>query len=140
MVSLCNELISVSQSYILRIGLLKVYSRWYTTPSRHSRMSGEQRQKLSSGPDLTDFISGNVVAEDTQQSYKGQLKKEGKERLRLPPWLKTEIPIGRNYAKLKKSLRNLKLNTVRFVRRLAVQISESAGVEANMILPLQLLC
>jgi hypothetical protein len=34
------------------------------------------------------------------------------ERLRLPPWLKTEIPMGKNYAKLKETLRGLNLSTV----------------------------
>lgn len=44
----------------------------------------------------------------------GKLKREKgeSERLRLPPWLKTEIPIGKNYAKLKESLRGLNLSTV----------------------------
>ena len=37
---------------------------------------------------------------------------QGDTRLRLPPWLKTEIPMGKNYAKLKKDLRGLKLATV----------------------------
>ncbi|XP_007945361.1 lipoyl synthase, mitochondrial [Orycteropus afer afer] len=32
--------------------------------------------------------------------------------LRLPPWLKTEIPIGKNYNKLKNTLRNLNLHTL----------------------------
>lgn len=35
------------------------------------------------------------------------------DRLRLPPWLKTEIPIGKNYNKLKNTLRDLNLHTVR---------------------------
>ena len=35
-------------------------------------------------------------------------------RLRLPPWLKTEIPIGKNYYKLKETLRELNLSTVSF--------------------------
>lgn len=30
----------------------------------------------------------------------------------MPPWLKTEIPLGKNYNKLKNTLRNLNLNTV----------------------------
>uniref|UniRef100_A0A4W5L5U0 Lipoyl synthase N-terminal domain-containing protein n=1 Tax=Hucho hucho TaxID=62062 RepID=A0A4W5L5U0_9TELE len=34
------------------------------------------------------------------------------DRLRLPPWLKTEIPIGKNYNKLKNTLRDLNLHTV----------------------------
>lgn len=33
-------------------------------------------------------------------------------RLRLPPWLKTEIPIGKNYNRLKNTLRDLSLHTV----------------------------
>ncbi|ORX71020.1 Lipoyl synthase [Basidiobolus meristosporus CBS 931.73] len=31
---------------------------------------------------------------------------------RLPPWLKTEIPVGVNFAKIKRNLRDLKLHTV----------------------------
>lgn len=34
------------------------------------------------------------------------------DRLRLPPWLKREIPVGKNVHRLKESLRNLKLHTV----------------------------
>ena len=34
-------------------------------------------------------------------------------RLRLPPWLKTEIPVGKNFNKLKNTLRDLNLHTVR---------------------------
>ncbi|NWX99473.1 LIAS protein, partial [Nothoprocta ornata] len=33
-------------------------------------------------------------------------------RLRLPPWLKTQIPMGKNYNKLKNTLRSLNLHTV----------------------------
>lgn len=35
------------------------------------------------------------------------------DRLRLPPWLKTEIPIGKNYNRLKNTLRDLNLHTVK---------------------------
>uniref|UniRef100_A0A8C6UQT2 Lipoyl synthase, mitochondrial n=2 Tax=Neogobius melanostomus TaxID=47308 RepID=A0A8C6UQT2_9GOBI len=41
--------------------------------------------------------------------YRGNLKRQKGERLRLPPWLKTEIPIGKNYNKLKNTLRDLNL-------------------------------
>merc|ERR1719323_2236177 len=45
--------------------------------------------------------------------YSGKLKLEkGDKRLRLPPWLKTEIPMGKNFSKLKDDLRGLKLATV----------------------------
>ena len=33
-------------------------------------------------------------------------------RLRLPPWLKREIPGGKSYNRLKNNLRDLKLSTV----------------------------
>ena len=43
----------------------------------------------------------------------GKLKLEkGDKRLRLPPWLKTEIPVGKNFSQLKSDLRGLKLSTV----------------------------
>jgi lipoic acid synthetase len=32
--------------------------------------------------------------------------------VKLPPWLKTEIPVGQEYQKIKKDLRGLKLHTV----------------------------
>lgn len=36
-------------------------------------------------------------------------------RLPLPPWLKTKIPMGKNYNKLKNTLRSLNLHTVNLV-------------------------
>ena len=33
-------------------------------------------------------------------------------RLRLPKWLKTEIPVGKNYSELKETLKKLNLHTV----------------------------
>lgn len=45
--------------------------------------------------------------------FTGKLRLEkGDTRLRLPPWLKREIPMGKNYAKLKENLRGLNLHTV----------------------------
>ncbi|CAK9806551.1 Lipoyl synthase, mitochondrial [Anthophora quadrimaculata] len=65
-------------------------------------------EKLENGPDLQDFIGG------TYKEYDGKLKLEkgDKSRLRLPPWLKTQIPMGKNYSKIKSQLRQLKLSTV----------------------------
>lgn len=39
-------------------------------------------------------------------------EKNETERLRLPPWLKTKIPIGKNFDKIKSQLKELKLATV----------------------------
>ncbi|KAJ3405165.1 hypothetical protein HDU80_001841 [Chytriomyces hyalinus] len=57
-------------------------------------------QKLKEGPSFEDFIK------------KGAEKAEAPQRAKLPEWLKTEIPAGGTYAKIKKDLRGLKLNTV----------------------------
>ncbi|XP_013926388.1 PREDICTED: lipoyl synthase, mitochondrial-like [Thamnophis sirtalis] len=88
-------------------------------------MFGNQRRTSSSnslpeaqmghfqeGPDLKDFISGELSDKAKWAEYKGNLKRQKGERLRLPPWLKTEIPVGKNYNKLKNTLRHLNLHTV----------------------------
>ena len=45
--------------------------------------------------------------------------------MRLPPWLKTEIPIGKNFSKLKGDLRGLKLATVCEEARLVPSLNPS---------------
>lgn len=52
--------------------------------------------------------------ENKWDHYEGKLRRATGEsqRLRLPPWLKTKIPVGENYSKLKEQLRSLKLSTV----------------------------
>ncbi|KAK2720617.1 lipoyl synthase, mitochondrial-like [Artemia franciscana] len=72
-----------------------------------------RRSLIKNGPSLYDFIEEKVPGDETLKSYQGKLIREkGDKRLRLPPWLKTEIPIGKNFAKLKEDLRSLKLHTV----------------------------
>ncbi|OXU28030.1 hypothetical protein TSAR_002171 [Trichomalopsis sarcophagae] len=70
----------------------------------------EFSQKLENGPQLENFISGDATATE----YDGILKlaKGDKSRLRLPPWLKTQIPMGKNYSRIKSQLRDLRLSTV----------------------------
>ncbi|KAM6440724.1 lipoyl synthase, mitochondrial [Liasis olivaceus] len=72
----------------------------------------EQMRLFQGGPDLKEFISGELSDKTKWAEYKGNLKRQKGERLRLPPWLKTEIPIGKNYNKLKNTLRSLNLHTV----------------------------
>lgn len=76
----------------------------YCTKARKDGFS----EKLENGPDLHDFVQGN------SSEYSGILKLEkgDKSRLRLPPWLKTEIPMGKNYSQIKQQLRSLNLSTV----------------------------
>ncbi|KAG8134867.1 hypothetical protein E2320_007941 [Naja naja] len=71
-----------------------------------------QMGHFQEGPDLKDFISGELSDKTKWAEYKGHLKRQKGERLRLPPWLKTQIPVGKNYNKLKNTLRNLNLHTV----------------------------
>lgn len=83
-----------------------------TTAAKSSSMLKERKKELSDGPDLQDFISGELSERSRWEEYRGNLKRQKGERLRLPPWLKTEIPIGKNYNKLKNTLRDLNLHTV----------------------------
>lgn len=71
------------------------------------------KERLENGPDFSDFVQGKVSNNETWKDYPGKLVREkGDKRLRLPPWLKTEIPVGKNFAKLKENLRGLNLHTV----------------------------
>jgi len=69
------------------------------------------REIVQSGPDLSDFINETPI---TSENYSGKLRRaKGEEdRLRLPPWLKTKIPTGENFSKIKEQLRDLNLHTV----------------------------
>ncbi|KAJ0179592.1 hypothetical protein K1T71_005304 [Dendrolimus kikuchii] len=70
------------------------------------------RDKLREGPSLADFISEDRPKD--WDDYEGKLKREkgDRERLRLPPWLKTSIPTGSKFSEIKQQLRGLKLSTV----------------------------
>lgn len=85
-----------------------------TNATEYSPTRTEKKKVLLSedGPDLQDFISGELAEKNKWEEYRGNLIRGKGERLRLPPWLKTEIPIGKNYNKLKNTLRDLKLHTV----------------------------
>uniref|UniRef100_A0A8C4UQY5 Lipoyl synthase, mitochondrial n=1 Tax=Falco tinnunculus TaxID=100819 RepID=A0A8C4UQY5_FALTI len=85
-----------------------VCSRYGTSGS----LPEEKKEFLQNGPDLQDFVTGDLSDRSTWAEYKGNLKRQKGERLRLPPWLKTKIPMGKNYNKLKNTLRSLNLHTV----------------------------
>ncbi|XP_068606766.1 lipoyl synthase, mitochondrial [Brachionichthys hirsutus] len=89
------------------------YTSSLSTVTKSSPERQNRKELLGDGgPDLQDFISGELSEKGKWEEYKGNLKREKGERLRLPPWLKTEIPIGKNYNKLKNTLRDLNLHTV----------------------------
>ena len=65
---------------------------------KHSSPALEKiRERLENGPNFQDFIQDTDSSrEELSKEFDGKLKKEkgDKDRLRLPPWLKTKIPIG----------------------------------------------
>ncbi|KAF5902285.1 lipoyl synthase, mitochondrial [Clarias magur] len=87
-------------------------SRLSNTASTSQTLQDRKKEMKEDGLKLQDFISGDLSEKSKWEEYRGNLKRLKGERLRLPPWLKTEIPIGKNYNKLKNTLRDLKLHTV----------------------------
>ncbi|TPX69436.1 lipoyl synthase [Spizellomyces sp. 'palustris'] len=95
-------------------------SRTLATTTRHD---GKQRSKfseeLATGPNLGDFIASSdklsveealELREPVKITTGAALRR--KNHVRLPSWLKTDIPVGEDFARLKKDLRGLNLHTV----------------------------
>lgn len=87
-----------------------------TTTSRccKSTLTNEQKDEIARGPGLADFIAGVIPRGSSFRDYKGKLKRSPGEveRLKLPPWLKVDIPKGSHFSRLKGTLRGKKLHTV----------------------------
>ncbi|KAI3378721.1 hypothetical protein SNEBB_006575 [Seison nebaliae] len=67
-----------------------------------------KRKIAVNGPSLKDFLKEKKHSHlQLKQDESGKNK-----RLRIPPWLRTNIPVGGNYAKIKEQLRSKKLATV----------------------------
>uniref|UniRef100_A0A6I8Q0K4 Lipoyl synthase, mitochondrial n=1 Tax=Xenopus tropicalis TaxID=8364 RepID=A0A6I8Q0K4_XENTR len=89
-----------------------ILTEYHTSYRALSNLPDEKKELIKNGPDLQDFLSGELTDKSSWAAYKGNLKRLKGERLRLPPWVRTEIPMGKNYNKLKNTLRNLNLHTV----------------------------
>ncbi|XP_065314082.1 lipoyl synthase, mitochondrial-like isoform X1 [Gordionus sp. m RMFG-2023] len=63
--------------------------------------------KLQNGPSFQDFL-----AENSNTSQNILPSQPSSSRLRLPTWVKTNIPTGKKFSELKQSLRSLNLHTV----------------------------
>ncbi|KAF8349954.1 mitochondrial Lipoyl synthase [Amanita rubescens] len=87
----------------LRLSRLPRHARFLATASGSVPPKSEFSETLSSGPTLDDFIVGNVPDRVVLGSSKGP---------RLPSYLKTSIPSGASFNKIKKDLRGLNLHTV----------------------------
>lgn len=52
---------------------------------------------------ILKYFYSQVTKDMTWSDYDGKLKREAgeRERLRLPPWLKREIPMGKDFSKVR---------------------------------------
>ncbi|VDD76677.1 unnamed protein product [Mesocestoides corti] len=76
-------------------------------------MASSSIQRLNYGPSLSDFVKPTVsVNSDDIAEFALPPKETTNARLRLPTWLKTEIPHGKQISKMSNDLRKLKLHTV----------------------------
>ncbi|KAI5290918.1 hypothetical protein KEM52_000313 [Ascosphaera acerosa] len=86
-----------------------------STPRRRTAFS----DKLNAGPSFADFVSGGgterpLSVEEAYELKTALVGPEGRKKkiTRLPPWLKTPIPDGSSYKKIRHDLRGLGLHTV----------------------------
>ncbi|XP_049888178.1 lipoyl synthase, mitochondrial isoform X2 [Pectinophora gossypiella] len=96
----------------LRLSLVARSNDLQLQRCKHTSKLDAIREKLREGPGLAEFVSEDRPKDWAE--YEGKLKREKgeRERLRLPPWLKTKIPTGSKFNELKQQLRSLKLSTV----------------------------
>jgi len=92
------QLLKASRPY-----LLPTFKRCLATTSSPPVAKSEFRDTLDHGPSLDVFLSGEPVERIVLGNTKGP---------RLPSYLKTSIPSGASFSKIKKDLRGLNLHTV----------------------------
>ena len=90
-----------------------------TDPNPSKRRKTSFQDSLNAGPAFSDFVGGGGQSEPLTPTGALELRTatvgpagKKKEITRLPEWLKTPVPIGDNYKKIKKDLRGLNLHTV----------------------------
>ena len=81
------------------------------------RRSTTFHDELNAGPSFADFVSADekpLTATEAYEIKTAQVGPEGRKRTitRLPQWLKTPVPSGDKYKRLKNDLRGLNLHTV----------------------------
>ncbi len=86
------------------------------TDSTSRRKPTRFNDKLNTGPSFSEFVGGGepaITPEDALELRTAMVGPKGnrKEITRLPEWLKTPVPIGDNYKKIKNDLRGLNLHT-----------------------------
>ncbi|CAK8673888.1 unnamed protein product [Clavelina lepadiformis] len=110
MIATSHKFTCTAANVLQTVACLRLNSN--SSPRKQSK-TDQAKAVLSKGPDLEDFINGQVHKDDSWSNYSGDLvRQKGVKRLRLPPWLKTSFPTGENYSRIKSNLRKLNLNTV----------------------------
>ncbi|TGZ84343.1 lipoic acid synthetase precursor [Ascodesmis nigricans] len=90
------------------------------TPGITKRSPTSFTDRLNTGPSFADFVAPDaplgpeeaLALDPSAKGIRTVINKKGKEIVRLPTWLKTSIPRGTNYNKIKEDLRGLNLHTV----------------------------
>ena len=89
-----------------------------TPPGVTKRAPTAFSDQLNAGPSFADFVSGDdaplsaAEALELASPVRTVINAKGKEIVRLPSWLKTSIPVGTAFNKIKEDLRGLNLHTV----------------------------
>jgi lipoic acid synthetase len=99
-------------NYLPSLALARLGSTTTATSTINTKVSAKVdalKTKLMTGPSFGDFVAQKEKY--TSQGIELTRSKKGS-RLRLPPWLKTDIPMGANYARITESLKSKKLATV----------------------------
>lgn len=109
----------------------RTQKQWFLRPSRAfatavtdgqtagqklARPASQFKDKLNTGPSFAEFVGGRdelITPEDALELRTAMVGPIGKQKqiTRLPEWLKTPVPIGDNFKKIKKDLRGLNLHT-----------------------------
>ncbi|KAJ2483224.1 hypothetical protein IWW56_000572 [Coemansia sp. RSA 2131] len=74
------------------------------------RVRKDFTQRLNNGPGFGDFVSSPSAPLTPAQAMEKAQSKAAKAR--LPRWLKTDIPVGKEVSRIRKTLRELNLHTV----------------------------
>jgi len=87
-----------------------------TINQKPARPATQFKDKLNTGPSFADFVGGRgdpIAPEEALELRTAMVGPAGRQKqiTRLPEWLKTPVPTGDNFKKIKKDLRGLNLHT-----------------------------
>ncbi|KZO96063.1 mitochondrial Lipoyl synthase [Calocera viscosa TUFC12733] len=101
---------SLARTRLPRLAVSAIHTRSLATPSSSSNSSSSFSSRLATGPSLTDFITADPEADVARGVERILLGRTNQPR--LPEHLKTSIPTGKNFSRIKQDLRGLGLHTV----------------------------